>query len=161
MSAFALHASRQNAGTNSWLDSGSLLGPDGASHDARVALDSAGGAALVALNSSGAYASATQGNSGGAWSPFTTIAAPQGLTITSGLAGDDAGQVTLVYEFIGFSTSQAFAVNGSISNNTWSAPSVISGSDTSLGQVYFAVAPSGAALAIWFDLRPTNWSGIS
>jgi hypothetical protein len=43
LSAFALHASRQNAGTGSWVDSGSLLGPDGASHDARVALDFAGG----------------------------------------------------------------------------------------------------------------------
>jgi hypothetical protein len=155
LSAFVLHASRQNAGTGAWVDSGSLLGPDRAAHDARVALDSAGGAALVALNSFGAYASATQGNSGGAWSPFITIAAPQGPTITSDLASDDAGQVTLVYEFIGFSTSQAFAVSGSISNNTWSSPVVISGSDTSLGQVYFAVAPSGAALAIWLNNSAT------
>ena len=78
MSAYDLHASRQNSGAGSWVDSGSLLGPDKATHDARVALDSAGGAALVALNSAGAYASATQGNSGGAWSAFKTIAAPQG-----------------------------------------------------------------------------------
>jgi len=155
LSAFDLHASRQNPNTRVWVDSGSLLGPDNATHDARVALDLAGGAALVALNSAGAYASATQGNAGGAWSAFKTIASPQGLTITTGLASDDAGQVTLVYEFIGFSTSQAFAVNGSIGNNTWSSPKVISGSDTSIGQIYFAVSPSGAAVAIWLNSSGT------
>ena len=143
-------------GSNSWVDSGSLLGPDRATHDARVALDAAGGAALVALNSAGAYASATQGNAGGAWSSFKTIAAPQGTAITTDLASDDAGQVTLVYEFfVGFSNSQAFAVNGSIGTNTWSEPAVISGSDMNVGQIYFAVAPGGAALAIWLNSSGT------
>jgi hypothetical protein len=156
VTAFDLHASRQNSGTGSWVDSGSLLGPDTAKHDARVALDAAGGAALVALNSAGAYASATQGNSGGIWSAFKTIAAPQGLTITTDLASDDAGQVMLIYEFIvGFSNSQAFAVNGSIGNNTWSSPAVISGSDMNVGQIYFAVAPGGSALAIWLNSSGT------
>jgi hypothetical protein len=109
----------------------------------------------VALNSSGSYASATQGNAGGAWTSFKTVLTPQGSTIISGLASDTAGQVTLVYESIGFSTSQAFAVSGSISNNTWSSPVVLSGSDTSVGQVYFDVAPGGAALAIWLSSSPT------
>jgi hypothetical protein len=155
LSAFGLHASRQNVGTISWVDSGSLLGPDRAAHAARVALDSAGGAMLVALSSSGAYTSATQGNSGGAWGPFNTVVNPQGPTIISDLASDDAGQVTLVYEFIGFSTSQALAVGSSISSNTWSSPVVLSGSDTSVGQVYFALAPSGAALAVWLSSSGT------
>src|ERR1022692_2261814 len=140
---------RQNAGPGAWVDSGSLLGPDGGTHDARVALDSAGAAMLVARSSSGAYTSATQGISGGAWSPLKTITNPQGISITTDLASDDAGQVTLVYEFIGFSTSQVFAVNGAISNNVWSAPVVLSGSDTIVGSVYFAVAPSGPALTVW------------
>jgi len=74
---------------------------------------------------------------------------PQGISITTDLASDTAGQVTLVYEFIGFSTSQAFAVSGSISNNTWSTPVIVSGSDTSLGSMYFALAPSGEALVVW------------
>ena len=86
----------------SWVDSGSLLGPDRAAHAARVALDSAGEAMLVALSSSGAYTSTTQGNSGGAWSPFKTVVNPQSSTIVTDLASDDAGQVTLVYEFIGY-----------------------------------------------------------
>jgi hypothetical protein len=54
----------------------------------------------VALNSSGAYASATQCNSGGAWSPFKTIAAPQGLTITFDLASDDAGPRLLTWPVV-------------------------------------------------------------
>ncbi len=149
LNSFVLHASRQNTGTATWVDSGALLGPDGATHDARVALDLAGGAMLVALNSSGAYTSATQGASGGAWSALQIIVAPQGIVLTTDLAGDDAGQVTLVYEFIGFLTSQVFAVSGSISDNVWSAPVVLSGSDTSVGSVYFAVAPGGPALAVW------------
>ena len=155
LSSYVLHASRQNTGTGVWVDSGSLLGPDGATHDARVALDSAGGAILLALSSSGVYTSATQGNSGGAWSPFKTAVSPQGSTIISDLASDDAGQVTLVYESIVYPTSQVLAVNGSISNNTWSSPVVLSGADASVGQVYFALAPSGAALTIWLSSSGT------
>ena len=155
LSNYVLHASRQNAGTFSWVDSGSLLGPDRAAHAARVALDSAGEAMLVALSSSGAYISTTQGNSGGAWSPFKTVINPQSPTIISDLASDDAGQVTLVYELISYPTSQALAVSGTISNNTWSPPVVLSGSDTSVGQVYFALAPSGTALAVWLSSSGT------
>ena len=151
LSSYVVHASRKNAGAISWTDSGSLLGPDRAAHAARVALDSAGEAMLVALSSSGAYVSATQGSSGGAWSPFQTVVNPQGPTIISDLASDDAGQVTLVYEFISYPTSQALAVSATISNNTWSSPVVLSGSDTNVSQVYFALAPSGTALAVWLS----------
>ena len=150
-SAFVLHASRQNAGTSAWTDSGALMGPDGATHDARVALDAAGGAILVALSKSGAYVSATQGNSGGGWSSFVTAFNSSGLTMISNLLSDDSGQVTLAYEAIGFSASQALVVNGSINNNTWSSPVLLSGSDSSVGQIYFAVAPGGTALAVWLS----------
>ena len=155
LSNYVLHASRQNAGTTAWVDSGSLLGPDRVAHAARLALDSAGEAMVVALSSSGAYISTTQGNSGGAWSPFKTVVNPQGSTIISDLASDDAGQVTLVYELISYPSSQALAVSGTISNNTWSSPVVLSGSDTSVGQVYFALAPSGTALAVWLSSSGT------
>lgn len=149
LSNFVLHESRQDAGTGAWVASGALLGPDALSHDARVALDSAGHAMLEALNSEGAYTSATQGVSGGPWSAFHTIVAPQGISIVTDLASDNAGNVTMVYEFIGFSTSQALAVSGSISSNTWSPPMILSGGEGSLGQIYFALAQSGAALAVW------------
>jgi hypothetical protein len=155
VSDFVLHASRQNAGTGAWVDSGSLLGPDDDSHDARVALDSAGAAIMVAMSGAGAYTSATQGNSGGTWGAFKNIVNPQVITITSDLASDNAGHVTLVYETIGFSTSQALVTNGTISNNTWSAPVVLSGTDTSVGQIYFVVAPSGAGLAVWLNSSGT------
>jgi hypothetical protein len=46
-------------------------------------------------------------------------------------------------------------VNGSINSNAWSSPLVLSGSDTSVGQVIFAVAPSGAALTIWLSSSGT------
>jgi hypothetical protein len=154
-SNYFLHASRQSAGTSAWADSGALMGPDRTAHDARVALDSAGGAILLALSSSGTYISSTQGNTGGAWSDFKTAVNPQGSIIISDLASDDAGQVTLVYESIEYPTSQALAVNGSINSNAWSSPLVLSGSDTSVGQVIFAVAPSGAALTIWLSSSAT------
>ncbi len=155
LSSYVLHAARQNAGTDTWIDSGSLLGPDRAAHAARVAVDSAGEAMLAALSSSGAYVSTTQGSSGGAWKPFNTIVNPQTSTIVTDLASDDAGQVMLVYESIAYPTSQALAVSGSISSNTWSSPVVLSGSDTNVGQVHFAVAPSGAALTIWLSSSAT------
>ena len=155
LSSFVLHASRQNAGTTSWVDSGSLLGPDRALHAARVTLDSAGGAMVVALSSSGPFTSATQGNAGGAWTPFKTVIDPQSPTIISDLASDDAGLVTFVYEVIGFSGSQALTVSGSISNNTWSSPVVLSGSDANVSQVCFAVAPSGTQVAVWLSSSPT------
>jgi len=63
LSSYVLHASRQNAGTGAWVDSGALLGPDCVLHAARVALDSTGEAVLVAVNSAGAYTSTTQGSS--------------------------------------------------------------------------------------------------
>jgi hypothetical protein len=154
LSSYVLHASRRNTGTT-WVDSGSLLGPDRAAHAARVTLDSAGDAILVALSSSGAYISTTQGNSGGAWSPFNTVINPQDPTIISDLASDDAGRVTLVYELISYPTSHALAVSATISNNTWSSPVVLSGSDTSVGQVYFALAPNGTALAVWLSSSAT------
>jgi hypothetical protein len=155
LSNFVLHASRQNAGTGAWADSGSLLGPDDNSHDARVALDSAGAAMLVAMNGEGAYTSATQGSTGGAWGAFQDIVNPQAITITSDLVSDTAGHVTLVYELIGFSSSQAIVTSGLIGNNTWSSPTVLSGSDTDVGQIYFVAAPSGAELAIWLSSTGT------
>jgi hypothetical protein len=120
-----------------------------------VALDSAGGAILLALSKSGTYISATQGNSGGAWSSFSTAINPQGSVIISDLASDDAGQVTLVYESITYPTSQALAVNSSINSNTWSSPVILSGSDTSVGQVLFAGAPGGAGLVVWLSSSGT------
>jgi hypothetical protein len=155
LSSYVLHAARQNAGTGAWVDSGALLGPDRAAHAARVALDSAGEAMVAALSSSGAYTSTTQGSSGGAWSPFNAIVNPQTSTIVTDLASDDAGQVMLVYESIAYPTSQAIAVSGTISNNSWSSPVVLSGSDTSVSQVSFALAPSGAALTIWLSYSGT------
>jgi hypothetical protein len=156
LSAYVLHASRQNAGTGIWMDSGSLMGPDNTAHDARAALDSAGGAILVASSKSGAYVSATEGNSGGGWSSFVTAFNPSGQTMVSNLLSDDAGQVTLAYEAIGFSSSQALVVNGSINSNTWSSPVVLSGSDSGVSQIYLAVAPGGAALAVWVTFGSTS-----
>lgn len=79
---------------------------------------------------------------------------PQNITIVSDLAGDSAGNVTMVYELIGFSTSQALEVSGTISGNTWSAPEVL-GSDSNVSQIYFALAPNGAALAVWLESSAT------
>jgi hypothetical protein len=155
LSSYVLHASRQDTDTDGWADSGALLGPDNAAHDARVALDSAGGAILLALSSSGIYVSATQDNSGGSWNTFKTAVRPQGSTIISALASDDDGHVTLVYESITYPTSQALAVNGSITNNTWSSPVALSGADTSVSQIYFAQADNGTALAIWLSSSGT------
>jgi hypothetical protein len=104
---------------------------------------------VVAKSSAGNYISAMQGTSGGAWSLFNTaVANPQSLSAFD-LESDDAGQVTLVYEFLSYPTSQAIAVSGSIGSNTWSSPVVMSGSDTGVSQVTFALAPGGAALAVW------------
>jgi hypothetical protein len=155
LSDFVLHAARQEAGAGAWVDSGVLLGPDDNSHDARAALNAAGQAMLVALSGSGAYTSAVQGASGGAWSAFNTVVDPQSITIVSDVASDQAGNVTMVYETIGLSTSQALVVSGSIRGNAWSPPEVLSGSDTNLSQIYFALAPSGAALAVWLSSSAT------
>jgi hypothetical protein len=109
----------------------------------------------VAFSASDVYISTNQGSSGGAWSPFKTVVNPPNATIVSDLASDDAGQVTLVYELISYPTSQALAVSATVSSNTWSSPVVLSGSDTSVGQVYFALAPSGTALAVWLSSSGT------
>jgi hypothetical protein len=113
---------------------------------------------LVALSSPGVFSSATQGVSGGAWSSFNTVVNPNNSTIVSDLASDGAGHVTFVYEEIGFfglNTSAALAVNSSISSNVWSSPVVLSGGDTIVGEVLFALAPSGAAVAAWLSNTAT------
>jgi hypothetical protein len=110
---------------------------------------------MVALGNSGAYISATQTASDGAWGQFGTVVLVQGLSIVSDLASDIAGNVTFVYEAIGFSTSQAYVVSGSISDNTWSAPVLLSGNDMSVGQVYFALASNGAGLVAWLESSAT------
>jgi hypothetical protein len=155
LSNYVPHAARQEAGAGLWVDSGMLLGPTEDSHDVWVALDSTGRAMLVALSGAGTYISATQGVSGGAWSTFKNVVNVEGISIVSDLASDNAGDVTMVYETIGFSTSQALAVSGSISGNAWTPPVVLSGSDTSVGQVYFALASNGAALAVWLSSSAT------
>ena len=149
LSNYIPHASRQDAGTGDWVDSGTLLGPAADSHNALVALDSTGRAMLVSLNGSGAYVSATQGASGGGWSPFNLVVDTQSISIVSDLASDNAGDVTMVYEAIGFSVAEAVAVSGSMSTNAWSPPVVLSVGDWSVSEVYFALAPSGEALAVW------------
>jgi hypothetical protein len=144
---FGLHTSRNNG--VGWTHTGVLLGPDPDSHIARVALDAAGHAILVALNNAGVYVSATLGTTG-AWSPFATAVFVNGLSIECDVASDSAGNVTMVYEAIGFSTSRAYAIEGSISDNTWSAPVLLSGSDT-VSQIYFSVSPNGSAIAAWLS----------
>ncbi len=154
---YVLHASRQDGFSGTWADSGPLLGPDNNSHEALAALDSSGDAMLVAMSGAGAYTASTQGSSGGAWSAFKNIVNPQEITITTGLASDDAGRVTLVYETISLFTSQVIAFNGSMRNNSWSPLVVLSPSDTVVGQLYFALAPStGAATVIWLSSGGTT-----
>ena len=148
---FRLHTSRNNGA--GWTHTGVLLGPDPDSHIARVALDAGGLALLLALNSSGAYVSATEDAAGGAWSSFAKAVFVNGLSMVADLASDSAGDVTMVYEVIGFS-AQAFAIEGSIGDNSWSPPVLLSGSDN-VSQIYFAVSPNGLAIAAWLSSSGT------
>jgi len=150
---FALHTSRNNG--QGWAHTGILLGPDDESHIAHVALDAGGHALLLALNSSGAYVSAIQGPTGNTWSTFNTAVFVNGLTLESGLASDFQGNVTMVYETINLTTSQAFAISGSIADNTWSPPVLLSGADANVSQIYFEVAPNGVGAAIWLSSSGT------
>jgi hypothetical protein len=110
---------------------------------------------LVALNSSGAYVSATQGPAVNTWSTFNTAVFVNGTSMVSDVASDRDGHVTMVYETIGFTTSQAFYVDGSIGNNSWSPPVLLSGGDTNVSQIYFAVATNGMGVAIWLSSSGT------
>lgn len=183
-SNFTLHASRQNPGSSAWVDSGSLIGPDQrGAHDARVVLDPAGGAMLVStsgsqFNNNNPLVSATQGTSGGAWSPFTTVVSPHAtqpfvnLTGNGSLAVDGAGNVTFVYKTLGQIgtgvTSNVFVINSSISSNTWSSPILLVTADcgttaicgAAVGGGQLAVASSGAAVIIW-GMSTTTTSGTT
>ena len=154
MNNFILHAARQEAQAGIWVDSGGLLGPTKLSHQGWVALDETGRAMLVTVASSGAYISATQGGSGGSWSPFGVVVNVQSISMVSDLASDNASDVTMVYETIGLTTSPAMAVIGAISQNSWTAPMILSGSDTNVSQIYIAMAPSGRVLAARLSSSP-------
>jgi hypothetical protein len=145
---FVLHTSRQDTATAAWVDSGALLGPTNASHDARVALDASGRAMLLALSGNGTYMSATQSGSGSPWSAFAGVRT-SGILLITDLLSDNAGNVTLVYEAIHGANSQVFVANAAIGNNMWSPPAVLSGSDMRINLIYFALAPNGAAVVAW------------
>ena len=152
---FKLRASKQNAGSGVWVRSSLLLGPDTDSHDAWVTFDAHGRAILVALNEAGAYVSATEGVSSHNWSSFNTVVQLQNPAIVSGLASDNAGNTTMVYEVIGLSQSQGFSVSGTIQANAWSSPVLLS-SDTNVSQISFALAANGAGVTAWLSSSPAT-----
>ena len=60
----------------------------------------------------------------------------------------------MIYEVIGISTSQAFAVSGTISGNNWLPPVLLSGNDMNVSQIYFALGTNGAGVAAWLSSGP-------
>lgn len=166
-SNWVLHVSTLAAGSQSWVDSGALLGPDTTQHFGQLAADTVGDLGLIALKAGNVVSVVRHGT---AWSSVVTVVPDNGFQFSAGngrdnriFASDSAGHATLVgWGDIHLSTLAA--IDGNLTNNTWGSPAVISDSDQYPGYFDFAMNASGAAIVFYpltLQTGNTPWRAIT
>jgi hypothetical protein len=166
-SNWQLHVSTLAAGSQSWVDSGVLLGPDATQHFGQLAADTAGDLGLIALKAGNVVSVVRHGTT---WSSMVTVVPDTGFQFYSGtgrdnrtFASDSAGHATLVgWGDIHLRTLTA--IDGNLATNTWGSPTLISGTDQYPGYFDFAMNASGAAIVFYpLPLQTSNtpWRAIT
>lgn len=145
---YVLHVSRAGREQAAWVDSGSLSGPSGWSHRARVAADRAGGAAVAfAMDYQGVMVS-LQPSAREAWTAARTVHAAL-YAYLAGLSCDAQGQLTLAFLDDGGGMPQVMAKVGSLVTGLWAPAVSVSRDDLSVGQAVLGGSASGAAVLAW------------
>jgi hypothetical protein len=152
---FAVHASREPAGTTAWQDSGALT-PQSSAYNTKTAVDSAGHAGvLIQSGFSAVLQAATQSRAGRAWSPLATAfdgTGSNGAQIWLAKSGNK-GLASL--GFVDFTSSNAFAaiLDGNLAQNSWNAPALLSTGDSpgANDNLVFDENLRGGAAAEWTD----------
>lgn len=167
-SNWVLHVSTLAAGSQTWVDSGALLGPDSTQHFGQLAADSLGDLGVLSIRS-GYIVSVVR--HGGAWSGPVNVVSTSGFQYYAGtghdnrtFASDSAGHATIVgWGDIHLQTLAA--IDGNLATNTWGSPTTISGSDQFPDYFDFAMSSSGAAIVFYpvlpFSGSTTTWRAIT
>ena len=167
-SNWVLHVSTLAAGSQSWVDSGALLGPDTTQHWGQLAADTVGDLGLIALKAGNVVSVVRHGST--TWSSVVTVIPDTNFQFVAAgtgrdnriYASDSAGHATLVGWANPQLTSLA-AIDGNLTTNTWGSPATISGSDQYPGYFDFAMNASGAAIVFYplsLQSSPTPWRAI-
>ena len=166
-SNWVLHVSSLAAGSQSWVDSGALLGPDTTQHFGQLAADGVGDLGLIALQAGNVVSVVRHGST---WRSVVTVVSDSTFQFYTGtgrdnriFGSDSAGHATLVgWGDIHLQTLAA--IDGNLTTNTWGAPATISGSDQFPGYFDFAMSSSGAAIVFYpltLQTGNTPWHAIT
>ncbi|MBV8140310.1 MAG: hypothetical protein JO121_32425 [Deltaproteobacteria bacterium] len=167
-SNWVMHVSTLAPGSQTWVDSGGLLGPDTTQHFGQLAGDGVGDLGVVALQAGNVVSKVRHGS---AWSSTVVVVSDSGFQFSAGTTSnriyysDSAGHATLVgWGDIHLETLAA--IDGNLTNNTWGSPVTISGADQSPGYFDFAMSSSGAAIVFYplldFDgAGNTEWRAVT
>ena len=167
-SNWVLHVSTLAAGSQTWVDSGALLGPDSTQHFGQLAADSVGDLGVLSIRSGNIVSVVRHGST---WSAAVNVVSTSTFQYYTGtgrdnriFASDSAGHATIV----GWGNPQLnnlAAIDGNLTTNTWGSATIISGTDQQPGYFDFAMSSSGAAIAFYPVLpvsgSTTTWRAIT
>jgi hypothetical protein len=166
-SNWVLHVSTQAAGSQTWVDSGGLLGPDTKQHFGQLAADSVGNLGVISEQSGNVVSTVRHGTT---WAGTVVVITNPGMGFNTGtghdnriFGSDSAGHATLV----GWTDDHLLslgAIDGNLATNTWGAMTTISGADQSPGYFDFAMSSSGTAIVFYpllLQSGTTEWRAIT
>jgi hypothetical protein len=166
-SNWVLHVSTLAPGSQTWVDSGGIMGPDAKQHFAQLAADNQGNLGVIALQAGNVVSIVRHS---GSWSSIVIVTSTSSFQFYTGTGrdnrifySDSAGHATLVgWGDIHLQTLAA--IDGNLATNSWSSPSTISGGDQFPGYFDFAMSSSGAAIVFYplpQQTSPTPWRAIT
>jgi hypothetical protein len=166
-SNWVLHVSTRAAGSQSWVDSGALLGPDATQHFGQLAADGVGDLGVLSIQAGNIVSKVRHGST---WSSTVVVVSDSTFQYYTGtgrdnriFASDSAGHATIV-GWGNLQLTNLAAIDGNLTNNTWGSPTTISGPDQFPGYFDFAMSSSGAAIAFYpllLQSGTTTWRAIT
>jgi hypothetical protein len=166
-SNWVLHVSTLAAGSQTWVDSGGLLGPDKTQHFGQLAADSVGDLGVISEQNGNVVSTVRHGTT---WAGTVVVITNPGMGFNTGtghdnriFGSDSTGHATLV----GWTDDHLIAlgaIDGNLTTNTWGAMTTISGADQSPGYFDFAMSSSGAAIVFYpllLQSGTTEWRAIT
>jgi hypothetical protein len=166
-SNWVLHVSTLAPGSQTWVDSGGIMGPDTKQHFAQLAADNQGNLGVIALQAGNVVSIVRHS---GSWSSIVIVTSASSFQFYTGTGhenriyySDTAGHATLVgWGDIHLQTLAA--IDGNLGSNSWGSPATISGGDQFPGYFDFAMSSTGAAIVFYplpNQTSPTPWRAIT
>lgn len=161
-SNWVLHVSTLPPGSQTWTDSGGIMGPDTTQHFVQLAADSVGDLGVVGLQAGNVVSEVRHGST---WSSIVTIVPDSGFQFAAATGpynriffSDTAGHATLV-GFGDIHLETLAAIDGNLANNTWGAPAVITGADQFPDYFDFQESSASGASIVFYALVDLTGTG--